>query len=168
MHPEFEKKLQEAAPMFLKDLGGDEMQTCMALGICCGDGWYNALKELFFLIEMLNKRLVESGVLICDQVKTKYGDLCVYWHYEEQGNPVKPPEYVKDHMEKLLEVFEDVCDCTCEMCGQMYNPETRKRTFSTLCPDCEELRAKYGVWDKPIPEEENKKQNPEKQAQKAL
>ena len=158
MREELEKRLQKLAPKFLRDLGGDRMQTCMAFGICCGDGWYCQLKDLFFQIEVLNSRL-EKGQLVCDQVKTKYGELCVYWHYEEEGNPVKPLEYIKDNMDRLLDVFEDICSCTCELCGQKY---TRKKSYSTLCPDCEELRKKYGVWDKQIPEKENKKQDPEK------
>ena len=163
MREELEKQLQMYAPKFLGDMYGDVQETCMHWGIECGDGWYLPLRELFTCIEALNEgRVKDKGVIICDQVKEKFGELCVYWRYVGEDIPG-----VIEQVDKLIETFEMVCDCTCELCGGLYIPRKQRR-YGSLCPECEELRKKYGVWDKKIPKEAEEKKDPEKGPEKAL
>ena len=161
MREELEKQLQVYAPKFLRDLYGDMQKTCMHWGIETGDGWYLPLRELFTCIEAINEggllKSVTPGVIICDQVKEKFGELCVYWHFEGD----KTPGGLNETVEKLIDTFEKVCSCTCELCGGLFIPKHTRR-YGTLCPDCEELRKKYGVWDKKIPKEAEEKKDPEK------
>jgi hypothetical protein len=46
MREELEKKLVEDFPELFSDHGGDPMETCMAWGCACGDGWEPTIRNL--------------------------------------------------------------------------------------------------------------------------
>lgn len=83
MKEELELELVKKYPKILKDYRGDMMQTCMAWGMECGDGWYNLLEECFkklqYFCDLASKDGKEVQV-IADQIKEKYGTLRFYYH----------------------------------------------------------------------------------------
>ena len=46
MSPELDKALCEKYPLIFANRNGDKMDTCMAWGLECGDGWYNIINTL--------------------------------------------------------------------------------------------------------------------------
>ena len=46
MSPELDKALCEKYPLIFANRNGDKMDTCMAWGPECGDGWYNIINTL--------------------------------------------------------------------------------------------------------------------------
>ena len=83
MKTELEKKLVEQFPKILRDYRGDMMQTCMAWGMECGDGWYNLLEECFTKLQHVCDLISKDGrevQVIADQIKEKYGTLRFYYH----------------------------------------------------------------------------------------
>lgn len=89
---EFEKECRAIAPLFLKDLGTtSEMESCMAFGLCIDVGWHKLFKDLCVDIEAINKWLPESYFVKAEQVKEKFGDLCVYWTLDDiPDTPMQP------------------------------------------------------------------------------
>ena len=107
MKPELEKILVEKYPTLLKEYGGDPMQTCMAWGIECGDGWFKIIDHLFSYLTNLmetplnipyteeyrakhkaDKDYYEKHYnykfmppkIVLSQIKEKWGTLTVYYN----------------------------------------------------------------------------------------
>ena len=61
------------------------METCMCWGICCGEGWYEPIKELSYRLECLNYVILPKWgfVIEAEQVKEKYGTLRFYFTVRE-------------------------------------------------------------------------------------
>ena len=111
MKKELEEKFIEVAPVFLQDMYGDMMKTCMAWGFECGDGWFDPLLKAMIAIEAVNKR--SRGKFIADQIKSKYAELRIYWHSTE--GTTKDEE---DEIDRIIEQAEKDCWAVCELCGQ--------------------------------------------------
>ena len=116
MDTEKESELQRHFPIFLRDMHGDMMKTCMAWGCEYGNGWYKPIEELCSAIEEINTKS-SSGKIVADQIKAKFGNLCVYWSYEVNGEAKNAPEKVRKKVEELIHNTDAKCDMTCEICG---------------------------------------------------
>jgi hypothetical protein len=82
MKKELEKKLVEKYPKILTDYGGNPMETCMAWGIECDDGWYNLLDKCLGKIQHLCDLVSYKGEeyqIVASQIKEKYGTLRFYY-----------------------------------------------------------------------------------------
>ena len=138
----FEAECYEKYPVFLKEMSLDEMQSCMAFGFSCGEGWYKALDEFFQSVETLNSLLFQLGwpdyAVVAKQIKEKYGLITVFWDIET------PEEFNKDvsdsiykHMMSIESSLEFRCVLTCEKCGKVSSDLKRtKGWISYLCEDC--------------------------------
>lgn len=83
MRNDLEKELQELCPNLYKDLYGSPRITCMAFGLCTGDGWYPLIKELSIQLEDLILQAPEEQreFYRASQVKEKFGGLRFYMNY---------------------------------------------------------------------------------------
>ncbi len=90
MKSELELELVRKYPKILKDYKGDTMQTCMAWGMECDDGWYDLLdkcmeKLQYFCDLCFYKSRVEVQV-VATQIKEKYGTLSFYTSVYSDNN----------------------------------------------------------------------------------
>ena len=150
MDNEKENKLQHKFPIFLRDMHGDMMKTCMAWGCECGDGWYAALEKLCAAIEKINTES-KTGKIIASQIKAKFGNLCVYWSWETEGELENPPEDIAEEIEALIKRADTECGMTCEVCGH-YEEGADYCKHYNLCDMC----WKKAQWRKPIKEPLNR------------
>jgi len=127
MKKELEEKFIEVAPVFLQDMYGDMMKTCMAWGFECGDGWFDPLLKAMIAIEEVNKR--SKGKFIADQIKSKYAELRIYWHSSE--GVTKDEE---EEIDRIIEQAEKDCWAVCELCGQPAFKTTRG-WLTRVCKD---------------------------------
>ena len=81
MKSELELELVKKYPKILKDYKGDKMETCMAWGMECDDGWYNLLdkcmEKLQYLCDLCTSSEQEVQV-VASQIKEKFGTLSFY------------------------------------------------------------------------------------------
>jgi hypothetical protein len=146
MDAELENKLYEKYPQFFSNKDKGIMQSCMAWGCECGNGWFDIISSLCWMIkqhednkrwqkEFKNKQNQEikdsMGITIegeepeyfpvkFDQVKEKYGTLRVYFSGGD--------EYV----EGLVSMAEAISGKICEVCGNKGQP-SKGGWISTLC-----------------------------------
>ena len=81
-----ENELYSICPSFFSDAIAcinhekNEMDTCMAFGCECEDGWFEPLKLMSKKIEFIN-RLAKpyNYYFVCDQLKEKFAELNVYY-----------------------------------------------------------------------------------------
>ena len=76
MKPELEEVLIKIDPIFFQErvacINGDmnEMNSCMAFGCECGDGWFEPLKKMTTQISFLNRAGIRDNVeIICEQLR---------------------------------------------------------------------------------------------------
>ena len=131
MREELEQELHELAPTFLKDMGGDPMETCMAFGCECEDGWFSILERLCTEVEKLNNNMAQAK-FICQQIKSKFGELRVYWAIEPVENRTMYEDEYKQ-MTELVNKAEQEALNTCEFCGKT---PARMDHRIVLCDDC--------------------------------
>jgi hypothetical protein len=82
MKEELEKTLVAKYPKILADYRGNPMETCMAWGIECDDGWYNLLDKCLEKIQHLCDLVSSKGEvyqIVASQIKEKYGTLRFYY-----------------------------------------------------------------------------------------
>lgn len=122
MDKEFQMKLVEKYPTMFKEYGGDMRKTCMAWGICTGNGWYDIIDELCSKLEPLG--------VVAAQIKEKFGGLRFYINPLNEGVDW---EEVHDHINEA----ESKSYKTCEICGK---PGKRigGGWVVTRCDDCKE------------------------------
>jgi hypothetical protein len=77
MKPELEKQLVEKYPKIFQMVGSTPQQSCMAWGICTGDGWYWLLDNLCRELQH-NTDVNEQPQVVAAQVKEKFGSLRFY------------------------------------------------------------------------------------------
>ena len=91
MSPELEQKLIKKYPVIFKDAGKSEMESCMAFGCECNDGWYDIIDSLCEAMTNTFTTSVDiNGVyhvfpapqIVADQIKEKFGTLRFYYHME--------------------------------------------------------------------------------------
>lgn len=127
MREDLEKKLIAAAPIFLKDMYGDVMKTCMHFGIACEDGWFEPLLKAMKELEAINAR--SKGIITADQIKSKYADLCIYW--------TASPEVTEEErvaVRAIIDEATDRCWTLCEYCGKPA-VETSSGWATRVCKD---------------------------------
>lgn len=123
MDQELENKLHEKYPQFFTNKDKGIMQSCMAWGCECGNGWYDIISSLCWMIrqhednKVWRKKYLEQNdpeklkeepeyfPVKFDQIKEKYGTLRVYFSGGD--------EYV----EGLVSMAEAISGKTCEVCG---------------------------------------------------
>ena len=135
-----EDELKTLCHIFLRDLHGDPMKTCMAFGFECGNGWEKPLKELCEKIEAVNKSS-KVGHIIADQIKEKFGGLRVYYHIEPLEGVAEELSWdLADVADKYIREAEEQCAVTCEICGKKV--EKSNSMWGILCEDCFKERDK--------------------------
>ena len=163
MEENLEKGLVERFPDILRDHRGDPKQTCMAWGLCIGDGWYLLLNDLLVKLDDLTKGTKYQ--VVAHQIKEKFGGLRFYYGIEYDPNvfqrmfsKISTFAYKKKlgrqynkisdfrkkiYKTKLEKIYDAVSEAecksyeTCERCG---NPgKTRGGGWVvTLCDQCHE------------------------------
>lgn len=127
MKPEFENQLYQIDPIFFEEAIACEtgemnsMNTCMAFGCECGDGWFEPLKLFVQKTHILNDLGRNYNIkFVCNQLKEKFGTLRIYSTIKK----VDEDENIKDGYEVLEKMFDDALkqcedDClhVCEICG---------------------------------------------------
>ena len=127
MNENLEKQLYLIDPVFFEKAIAcinkemNSMNTCMAFGCECGDGWFEPIKSLAMKTHMIN----EMGKLynvkfVCNQLKEKFGEIRIY----TSTNKINLDEDFKPGYEVLDKLFDDAistceleCSNVCEICG---------------------------------------------------
>jgi len=141
MKQELQNQLYEQYPDLFSNKDKDIRTSCMAWGCECGNGWYDILSSLCWMItqheenkkhnrEYLEKNdpeklkeLPEYFPVKFDQIKEKFGGLRVYFSGGD--------EYV----EGLIGMAESLSYKICEACGNKGKPN-EGGWITTLCDDC--------------------------------
>ena len=130
MNKELELKLVEKYPKILRDYKGDKMETCMAWGMECDDGWYGLLnkgmEKLQHFCDLCSKEGREVQV-VANQIKEKYGTLCFYTSVYGGDN------IQHDIIDDIIDTAERKSAYTCEVTGEHGEPCKKGGWYRTLC-----------------------------------
>jgi hypothetical protein len=142
MNKEKETELVNKYPKILRDYGKNPMETCMAWGFECEDGWAeildNCMKKVQCLCDVFSTE--ENNVqVVADQIKEKYGTLSFYYSIYGATDPT------------VYEILRDTIDqverksCTvCEVTGKRGKVCNRGGWYKTLCKEeAEKLNYTY-------------------------
>lgn len=139
MDTHLETELYEKYPYLFsnKDLG--PRQSCMAFGIECGNGWYEILSSVCFIITQHEKNIEarnkyfykedrESEVVIYqqvkfDQIKEKFGGLRIYYSGGD------------DYISGVIKMADEMSYNICEVCGNKGKPN-KDGWIKPLCENC--------------------------------
>jgi hypothetical protein len=114
MTEELELQLVAKYPKILRDYGGDEMVTCMHWGFSHNDGWYKLLDEWMARLQYFCD--LSGCQLIADQIKEKTGDLCFYYHIEN-NNIEKNEKFNSSIIRTILIEMQESASKICENTG---------------------------------------------------
>lgn len=145
MDAELQNKLFEKYPQFFVNKDKGIKSSCMAWGCDCGNGWFDILSSLCWMIgqhednkryqkeynEKRNQEIKDSmGISIVDdneyfpvkfdQIKEKYGGLRIYFSGGD------------DYVEGLVSMAEVISYKICEVCGNKGEPN-KGGWITTLC-----------------------------------
>ena len=138
MDAELENKLYEKYPQFFTNKDKGIMQSCMAWGCECGNGWFDIISSLCWMIrqhednKVWRKKYLEENdpeklkqepeyfPVKFDQIKEKYGTLRVYFSGGDE------------YIEGLVSMAEAISGKICEVCGNKGQPN-KGGWISTLC-----------------------------------
>jgi hypothetical protein len=138
MDQELQNQLFEKYPDLFSNKDKDIMSSCMGWGIECGNGWFDIISPLCFMIKNHENNIVwqteykqktqpdyqsDYFPVKFDQVKEKYGGLRLYFSGGD--------EYV----EGLVSMAEAMSYKICEVCGDRGSPN-ENGWISTLCEGC--------------------------------
>lgn len=141
MDAELQQKLYDEYPQLFSNKDKGIQSSCMSWGCECGNGWYEILASLCWMISQHernkedNKKYLEKNdpdrlsslpeyfPVKFDQVKEKYGGLRLYFSGGD--------EYV----EGLVSMAEAMSYKICEVCGNKGEPN-KSGWISTLCESC--------------------------------
>jgi hypothetical protein len=130
MKEELELELVKKYPKILRDYKGDKMQTCMAWGMECGDGWYDLLNKcmskLQYLCDLCSTHEREVQV-VANQIKEKYGTLRFYTSV--YGANDTESLIIDD----IINEAEAASARTCEVTGDSGTVCQRGGWYRTLC-----------------------------------
>ena len=130
MKSELELELVKKYPKILRDYKGDMMQTCMAWGMECDDGWYKLLdkcmEKLQYICDLCSKDGREVQV-VANQIKEKYGTLRFYVSVYDAN------EIENDIVDDIVNDAERTSSRTCEVTGEYAEPCKRGGWYKTLC-----------------------------------
>lgn len=124
MKPELDRLLCERYPKMMVNRNLSMMETTMAWGFECGDGWFDILDQLMnniqHHIDWRNRKGVTVPQVTVDQVKEKFGTLRFYYTGGD------------DYVRGLVSMAESMSGVTCESCG---NPgkSTSGGWIKTVC-----------------------------------
>ncbi len=134
MTPELEGKLQETYPELFEGLYGSPLQTALAFGLECGDGWFDIIDGICHVIkEEINNReqsikwadawnkdildpdseyygrepreVLEPITVTITQIKEKFGTLRFYYNGGDE------------YIDGAVRMAEIISANTCEVCG---------------------------------------------------
>jgi hypothetical protein len=119
MKKELELELVKKYPKILRDYKGDMMETCMAWGMECDDGWFKLLdkcmEKLQYFCDLCSKDGTEVQV-VASQIKEKYGTLRFYTSvYGANG-------IEDDIIDDIINQTEIKSSRTCEISGEHGEP----------------------------------------------
>lgn len=149
MDQELQQKLFDKYPELFSNKDKDIMSSCMAWGIECGNGWFDIISSVCWMIKQHedNKRWQKEwaenqkqnikdsmGISIeggeeeyfpvkFDQIKEKYGGLRLYFNGGDK------------YVEGLVSLAETMSYKICEVCGNKGEPN-KDGWISTLCDGC--------------------------------
>lgn len=137
MNPELDKALCEKYPLIFKNRYEDKMNSCMAWGFECGDGWYDIIDilchEMQNHIDWKSKDMSpeekEDLQVVATQVKEKFGTLRFYYGGGD------------DVIEGMVSMAESMTHRICEDCG-CPGEERKGRWIRVLCAKCDEQNKK--------------------------
>lgn len=145
MREQLEKQICEIDPIFTRQYGMSQMQSCMAYGFSYGDGWFQVTKKLVNFTKILNKQLDQYDLcVVCEQAKQKFGMLTIYWSIQKLSNPYEEiEESLKDikeeywkRMNEYLKELVKQANQTCEYCGKKGELVSTKRWIKYICKEC--------------------------------
>jgi len=134
MDQQLQNQLFEKYPEIFSNRLKSPTESCMSMGIGCGNGWYDLINSICQIVESLNKNIKDRNRLIAgnnetiidfkfDQIKEKFGGLRAYY---SGGN---------DYIRGLVSMAETMSYKICEVCGNKGKPN-KGGWISTLCDGC--------------------------------
>ena len=123
MNSELQNKLYEKYPQLFVNKDKTPMQSPMSFGIECGEGWYDILSSLCWMIKQHEENIAERvkirnkfgtqndgedldySPVHFDQIKEKYGGLRVYFSGGDK------------YIEGLVSMAEAMSYKICDVCG---------------------------------------------------
>jgi len=129
------KQLYEKYPVVFGQHKLPMTETAMCWGFDCGDGWYNIIDCLAFLIQRENERLKEEDrnvTIQATQVKEKLGTLRFYTNYST------------GYTSGAIHMAEAISGCICEVCGSTDGVSQTEGWIHTLCKRCKRRYTRRG------------------------
>ena len=134
MDQELQNQLFEKYPEIFSNRLKSPTESCMTMGIECGNGWYDLINSICQIVESLNKNIKDRNRLIAgnnetiidfkfDQIKEKFGGLRAYY---SGGN---------DYIRGLVTMAETMSYKICEVCGNK-GKANKSGWIITLCDGC--------------------------------
>jgi hypothetical protein len=135
MNDELQNKLYEKYPQLFVNKDKTPMQSCMCFGIETGEGWYEILSSLCWMIKQYEDSIIwqtewnqktnpeyksDYFPVKFDQVKEKYGGLRVYFSGGDQ------------YIEGLVSMAEAMSYKVCDVCGNK-GEANKQGWISTRC-----------------------------------
>jgi hypothetical protein len=138
MSPEKDEILCKKYPLIFKHRNGPIMDTCMAWGVDCEDGWFDLLDTLCGEIQRhvdwkskdLSQEEKESLQVVASQVKEKFGTLRFYYYGGD------------DTTDGMIDMAEALSAKICEDCGVPGQLRTNG-WHRTVCDSCEGKRKNF-------------------------
>lgn len=110
-----------------KEVLDSEFPFMAEVGLECGEGWYPLIRELCREITAAYEAAGKPADIVVSQVKEKYGELCFYFDCRCQG--------LRTEIEKIVEKYEEMSGCVCEVCGAPGSLRTDLQWIQTLCDE---------------------------------
>ena len=151
MNKDLQNKLYDIDPIFFEKAIAcengtmNQMNTCMAFGCQCGDGWFEPIKKFVQKTHILNELGKQYNIkFVCEQLKEKFGEIRIY----SSSYKIDENKEFETNFLKLVEMFNDAlntcereCSEVCEICGASggYNNENIVQTsgwVSYICKKC--------------------------------
>jgi len=141
MDQELENKLYGKYPQFFVNKDKGIQSSCMAWGCECGNGWYEILASVCWMISQHernkedNKKYLEKNdperlvtlpeyfPVKFDQIKEKFGGLRIYYSGGD------------DYVRGTVSMAEEMSHKICEVCGNKGKPNN-SGWIMTLCDGC--------------------------------
>jgi len=135
MNDELQNKLYEKYPQLFVNKDKTPMQSCMCFGIETGEGWYEILSSLCWMIKQYEDSVIwqtewnqktnpeyksDYFSVKFDQIKEKYGGLRVYFSGGDQ------------YIEGLVSMAEAMSYKICDVCGNK-GEANKQGWISTRC-----------------------------------
>jgi hypothetical protein len=137
MENNLQEQLFEKYPNLFSNKDKDIMSSCMAWGIECGDGWYEIISSLCWMIKEHEENIIWQTEYVkktnpehksdyvpvrFDQIKEKYGGLRIYLSGGDS--------YIRG----LVGMANAISYKTCEICGNK-GKSNKSGWITTLCDE---------------------------------